>query len=64
MGNGGCKSKQAINNMNVTKAALNSVVLMYPTSENKLFSMMGWIKLPSEVPVDTKVIAKVRLFLK
>jgi hypothetical protein len=55
---------QAVRSKNVTKAALNSVALTYPTRESKLFSIMGWIKVPSGEPATTKVIAKVRFFLK
>lgn len=62
--NGGRMRIQAIRSINVTKAALNSVVFRYPTRKNKLFSRMGWIKVPSEETAATKVITKVSFFLK
>jgi hypothetical protein len=55
---------QAVRSINVIKAALNSVVLPYPIRENRLFNIMGWIKVPSEEPAATKVITKARFFLK
>ena len=57
-------SEHPISSMNVTRAALNSVVFMYPTSGSRLFSMMGWMNVPNEEPADTKLIANVRFFLK
>jgi hypothetical protein len=64
VGSGGRMRMQAIRSIKVIKTALNSVVFLYPTRENRLFSRMGWIKVPSEEPAATKVIAKVRFFLK
>ena len=55
---------QAVRSVDVIKAALYSVVLPYPTRENRLFSIIGWIKAPSEEPDATKDITKARFLLK
>ena len=64
VGSGARIRLQAITSMNVIKVALNSVILPYPTRDNRLFSRMGRIKVPSEDPPATKVITKARFFLK
>ena len=64
VGSGARIRVQAITSMNVIKAALNSVILPYPTRDNRLFSRIGRIKVPNEEPAATKVIARARFFLK
>jgi hypothetical protein len=64
VGGGARIRMQAIISKNVIKAALNSVILPYPTRDNRLFSKMGRIKVPSEEPAATKVITNARFLLK
>jgi hypothetical protein len=64
VGSGARIRVQAITSMNVIKAALNNVILAYPTRDNRLFRRMGRIKVPSEEPAATKVIAKALFFWK
>ena len=64
VGSGARIRVQAVTSINVINAALNSVILTYPTRDNRLFNRMGRTKVPKEEPAATKVITKASFFLK